>query len=92
MTHPHSLAAYRDSIADLSARERQIYHYILGVGPQTARQIKSALYPGRDMNMIRPRLVELKAKGLIEESGQAIEGGRMVAIFRVVQNGQGGLW
>jgi len=69
LTHPHSLAAYRDSIAELSAREKQIYHYLSGVGPQTARQIKSALYPGQDMNMVRPRLTELKATGMIQEAG-----------------------
>lgn len=68
-------------------REQMILE-ALGAGEMTARQIAYKL-GFSDLNAVRPRLTELKEKGIVEASGKAYDNltQRNVALFRRVSDG-----
>jgi hypothetical protein len=81
--HINSLDTYYAEKAKLSQRAVEIYEY-LDRHPQglTDRQIRNGLYPGRDLNAVRPRLTEMVSAGWLIECGSSTEDGRTVRIVR----------
>lgn len=73
--HEHSIKSYYEEVANLPARQKQIYQAIKEMLPRrfvtTDRNIKKYLWL-EDMNMVRPRVTELIQKKLIEEADPVI--------------------
>ena len=84
MMHENSLATYAMTYDDLSDRACKVYLELTYEGESTAREIRDKMFPGEDMNMVRPRLTELKKNGFIVEVGTKMEGKRPNAIFRAL--------
>ena len=79
--HANSLAAYdEDGQRILNERQVQVYLWILEYGRATDREVRDGLYPGGDMNMVRPRISELLDYGELVETGnvRCRKTGRMV--------------
>ena len=73
MIHQNSREAYHE--LDLSKRQTAILAiYKIFRRPLTDRQVLAWLFgSGRDMNQVRPRITELIALGLLEETGTTID-------------------
>ena len=69
--HQNSKNAFSERIEELSPRAQEIYGKLVRIGqPKTDREILQLCFPGReDMNLVRPRLTELKHEHWVEESG-----------------------
>lgn len=82
--HGNSLAAYAST--DFSERERQIIAVLSASSvPLTAREIAGRL-GFADLNMVRPRLNELKEKHIVGEAEpvKCTVTGKLVATFALV--------
>lgn len=63
-----SLAAHEAIKPIATGRRAAIRAWLFEHGPATDREIRDGLYPGQDMNMVRPRVTELlNARGVIED-------------------------
>ena len=71
--HEHSIKTYYKQKPKMSGRRLAIYMDILDYGPSTDREVLQRLYPGGDMNMVRPRISELLDMGELEEVGKATD-------------------
>ena len=80
--HINSLEAYfeEDNKKDFSKREKQILGTLEILKSGTARDIANKL-GYTDLNAVRPRLTELKRKGIIHEIGKVKETRTPVAIY-----------
>jgi len=65
--HINSLVAYHEEITKLSGRKKKIYGHLAMEGPRTDRQVRDELYPGYDMNHVRPRISDLVKGGWLKE-------------------------
>ena len=70
--HANSLIAYQENLAKLDKRSKMIYGHVAMKGlPMTDRQIKNDLFGlWADMNMVRPRISDMKRDGWMIEVGQ----------------------
>lgn len=68
MIHQHTLEAYSKAAEVLGKRAREVYMCLADNGDLTDRQIRDLLFPGQDMNLVRPRITDLKRDGWIEET------------------------
>lgn len=70
--HINSFTAYLSEFEKLDKRAKLIYgHLAMEQRPMTDREIKDSLFgPSADMNMVRPRISEMKAGGWIVEIGR----------------------
>lgn len=69
--HDNSKEAHTSTETRMSGRRLAIFRHIALHGPATDRQLRDALFPGGDMNMIRPRVSELLDMGALVETGRA---------------------
>lgn len=70
--HENSLAVRADAAAAarLSGRRALIAEWVAAHGPATDREIARGLFgAGADMNLVRPRVSELLAAGVMREAG-----------------------
>lgn len=86
MIHENSLNTYIEISEDSSKDTRKdlVYNYIYRVKVCTARDIMKGL-GYTDLNMVRPRITELKNEGLIYECGKVKDfiTNKMVSLFTV---------
>lgn len=70
--HQNSKEAFHDGEGKriFSRRQAQIYEWLLAHGPATDREVRDGLFPGRDMNSVRPRISELLDAGALIETGR----------------------
>ena len=71
--HEHSIKTYYKQKPKMTGRRLTIYMDILDYGPSTDREVLDRLFPGGDMNMVRPRISELLDMGELEEVGKATD-------------------
>ena len=84
--HPHSLQAYHEGKRHLfSERENEILNALERLGPSTDRRIRTAL-GYEDLNAVRPRITELHQKGVLQETGSAVDAvtGKRVRISSII--------
>ena len=84
--HSYSLASYGEMSAQVEqARKAQIVEWLRKFGPANDRMVRDGLYPGADMNMVRPRITELLDAGALRECGGRVcpETGRTVRMVAV---------
>jgi hypothetical protein len=82
--HENSALAYWEDRIKLSRRETEVFGAIARLGRPTARQILKFL-ERHDLNEVRPRISDLKKKGLIIETGKVRDekSKKMVSTFQV---------
>ena len=87
--HTNSIKAYHESSMELSKRSNEVLECLYRMGKGTARQIKKSMGYD-DMNMVRPRLTELKDQLWIVEDHhtKCPVTGKTVAVFKPVQKEQ----
>lgn len=68
--HENSIEAHASAHGAASGRRAEILRYVAAHGDCTDRDICAGLFgPGRDMNLVRPRVTELLRAGLLIEAG-----------------------
>jgi hypothetical protein len=68
--HENSREAHASGHGPASGRRAEILRYVAAHGDCTDRDICAGLFgPGRDMNLVRPRVTELLRAGLLIEAG-----------------------
>jgi len=92
--HENSLEAHTEAQESgrLNARETMILEWLRQHGAQTDREIRNGLFgPHADMNMVRPRVTNLRDAGLIEEWGKRRDAdtGLPVRLVRIARGGAG---
>ena len=84
--HKNSLEAYREGISGtFKSRSQLIFnHLFFGRKQKTDREILHALYPGSDnKGLVSPRCTEMLKDGVLEETGERMEGALRVRILAV---------
>jgi hypothetical protein len=85
--HGNSIEAYADDIHKLSKRAQEIYSKLCRHGKMTDRQVLKTMFPDSDdMNLVRPRLTDLKKQRFIVECGDVDDAktGKLVRLVRAV--------
>ena len=68
--HADSLAARERHTLELSGRMLDVWNHLRTHGPATDRELRDALFGATaDMNMVRPRITDLKRLGRVREIG-----------------------
>ena len=84
----NSLQAFAEARDALDHRSANIYEFLSHqVNPMTDREVKDAMFPGGDVNMVRPRITELIKEGwLIEFASKRCKvTGKRVRVCKVVR-------
>lgn len=72
--HPDSLAAREVHQERLAGRMLEVWDWLRVHGPATDREVRDALFgTTADMNMVRPRITDLKRLGFVRECGKWVD-------------------
>ena len=83
--HEDSLAARECHQERLAGRMLEVWEWLRAHGPATDRECRDALFgAAADMNMVRPRITDLKRLGFVRETGRRIDAATGVPV-RVVE-------
>jgi len=88
--HEDSLAARERHATALAGRMLEVFEWLRTHGPATDREIRDALFGEHaDMNMVRPRITDLKRLGFVRETGRRVDDatGVPVRVVEVVGDG-----
>lgn len=83
--HEDSLAARERHATALAGRMLEVWEWLRVHGPATDRECRDALFGEHaDMNMVRPRITDLKRLGFVRETGRRVDDATGVPV-RVVE-------
>lgn len=83
--HEDSLAARERHATALAGRMLEVFEWLRSHGPATDRECRDALFGEHaDMNMVRPRITDLKRLGFVRETGRRVDDATGVPV-RVVE-------
>jgi predicted transcriptional regulator len=88
MSTQTQIESWHKTLSELGPRQREVLNALL-VHPRSAWELSKEC--GRMVHAVRPRLTELKAKGMIREAGERYEPitDRNEAVWEVVLPGEG---